>query len=75
MSTTELKSNLHILIDQINDDAVLQAYMTLLSREVNQQPDFWDELSTDQQESVDRGLVDLAAGRKKPFAEILKKYQ
>jgi len=75
MSTIELKANLHRLIDQINDDVILQAHLTLLSREVGQQPDdFWDALSPSQQASIDRGLADLAAGNKKPFSDLLKKY-
>ena len=75
MSTIELKTNLHRLIDQINDDVILQAHLTLLSREISQQSnDFWDDLSPTQQASIDRGLDDLAAGRRKPFADILKKY-
>ena len=75
MSTIELKTNLHRLIDQINDDVILQAHLTLLSREISQPTnDFWDELSPVQQASIDRGLADLAAGRRKPFSAILKKY-
>lgn len=75
MSTIELKATLHRLIDQINDDVILQAHLTLLSREVSQQPaDFWDTLSSTQQASIDRGLADLAAGHKKPFSDLLKKY-
>ncbi len=75
MSTIDLKTTLHRLIDQINDDDVLQAHLTLLSREISQYTgDFWNDLSTDQQASIDRGLADLAAGRKKTFAEIAKKY-
>jgi predicted transcriptional regulator len=75
MSTIELRTTLHRLIDKINDDTVLQAHLTLLSRELSQQTsDFWDELSSDQQASIDRGLADLEAGRKKPFSEIVKKY-
>ncbi|MBO0930496.1 hypothetical protein [Fibrella aquatilis] len=75
MSTLELRSTLHRLIDQISDDVVLQAHLTLLSREVTQQSaDFWDDLSPEQQTSIDRGLADLAAGRRKPFSSILKKY-
>lgn len=71
MSTIELKTNLHRLIDQINDDGILQAHLTLLSREISKPAtDFWDELSPVQQASIDRGL---AAGRRKPFADILNK--
>ena len=75
MSTLELRSTLHQLIDQINDDVILQAHLTLLSREVTQQStDFWDDLSPEQQASIDRGLADLTAGRRKPAVDILKKY-
>lgn len=75
MSTIELKANLHRLIDQIDDDVVLQAHLTLLSRELSQNTtDFWDELSPAQQASIDRGLADLSAGRRKSFADITKKY-
>jgi predicted transcriptional regulator len=75
MSTIQLRSQLHQLIDRINDDAVLKAHLVLLSKEAGNQPnDFWDELSTDQQASIDRGLADLEAGRKKPFSEILSRH-
>ncbi len=75
MSTIELKSSLHTLIDQIDDNEVLQAVRVLLSREMNRRSDFWDELSVEQKEAIDRGLTDLNAGKKKPFADVLKKYQ
>ncbi|GAB2581510.1 hypothetical protein [Spirosoma areae] len=75
MNTIELKTNLHRLIDQLNDNVVLQAHLTLLSREVAQQSDdFWDDLSPNQQASINRGLADLAAGRRKSFADIQTKY-
>jgi predicted transcriptional regulator len=76
MSTIKLRSQLHQLIDRIEDDTILQAHLVLLSREATVQTgDFGDELSPGQQASIDRGLDDLQAGRKKPFSEILKKYQ
>nr|WP_293844911.1 hypothetical protein [uncultured Arsenicibacter sp.] len=75
MSTLELRSSLHVLIDQIDDNEVLQAIRILLSREMNQRSDFWDELTVEQKESIDKGIADLNAGRKTSFAEVLKKYQ
>ena len=76
MNTIELRSQLHQLIDRIEDDTVLQAHLVLLRREATvQTEDFWDELSPGQQASINRGLDDLQAGRKKSFSEILKKYQ
>lgn len=44
MSTADLKSNLHQLIDGITDNSVLQAVHTLLSRTSNDK-DWWDDLS------------------------------
>jgi len=74
MSTIELRSSLHQLIDRIDDDTVLQAHLTLLAREANQPSgDFWNDLSISQQASVDRGLTDLIAGRRKPAADVLKR--
>ena len=73
MSNIELRSQLHQLIERIEDNAVLQAHLVLLSRETTvRTEDFWDELSADQQASIDRGLADLESGRKKLFSEILK---
>ncbi len=75
MNTIELKSTLHQLIDQINDNAVLQAYTTLLSREATHKADFWDDLTPAQQAKIDKGLADLSAGKKKSLADVLAKYQ
>jgi hypothetical protein len=46
MSPGELKSHLHALIDEIEDPAVLQAYLILLSREAKSQEDFSESLGT-----------------------------
>lgn len=54
MNTLELKSTLHQLIDQINDNAVLQAYTTLLTCEATHKADFWDELTPTQQAKIDQ---------------------
>ena len=74
MSTLELRSSLHVLIDQIDDNEVLQAIHKLLEEKANADVDFWDELSVEQKESIDRGIADLDAGRKKAFAEVLRSF-
>jgi hypothetical protein len=66
MNTTELKSTLHLLIDRINDDAVLQAYLVLLSRDVDT-TDFWDKLDIATKVAIEEGINDLNAGRKTNF--------
>jgi predicted transcriptional regulator len=74
MTTIELKSDLHLLIDRISDSSVLEAYHTLLKREVKQVGDFWDELTNAQKEDIQAGIDDLKAGRKKPLSEVMNKY-
>jgi len=74
MTTTELKSDLHLLIERISDSSVLEAYHTLLKREVKQVGDFWDELTNAQKEDIQAGIDDLKAGRKKPLSEVMNKY-
>jgi predicted transcriptional regulator len=74
MTTFELKSDLHLLIDQISDSNVLEAYHTLLKREVKEVVDFWDELTNAQKEDIQAGIGDLKAGRKKPLSEVMSKY-
>ena len=43
MTRTTLKRNIHKAIDNIDDDAVLQAVYTLLNRVSNDGPDWTDE--------------------------------
>jgi hypothetical protein len=74
MTTLELKSDLHLLIDRISDSSVLEAYHTLLKREVKPVSDFWDELTNAQKEDIESGIDDLKAGRKKPLSEVMNKY-
>ena len=74
MTTLELKSDLHLLVSRISDNNVLETFHTLLSREVREANDFWDELTNNQKKDIQAGLDDLKAGRKKPLVEVMKKY-
>jgi hypothetical protein len=72
MSTIELKSTLHSLIDNIHYDGVLQAYVLLLSREAKPEDDFWDKLDVPTKAAIDEGIQDLDAGRKTDFFHFMK---
>ncbi len=61
MSTADLKSHLHQLIDGITDNSVLQAVHTLLSKTTNNS-DWWDELSIESKETIEEGLKDIKNG-------------
>lgn len=61
MSVVELKTSLHNLVDRINNDTVLQAYLVLLSREVEMenQKDFWLDLDRETKSAIEQGLGEM----------------
>ena len=61
MSVIELKTSLHNLVDRINNDNVLQAYLVLLSREVEMenQKDFWLDLDSETKSAIEQGLGEM----------------
>ena len=61
MSVIELKTSLHNLVDRINNDTVLQAYLVLLSREVEMenQKDFWFDLDSETKSAIEHGLGEM----------------
>jgi len=50
-------------------------YLNLPFQEVEADKDFWQELTSAQQKDIEKGITDAEAGKTKPWAEILKKYQ
>lgn len=58
MSLTELKSGLHLFIDTIDDNQLLQLYYGLLQREVRKK-DVWSTLETDEQEAIKESMSDI----------------
>jgi predicted transcriptional regulator len=75
MSTAELKSSLHQLIEDVQDSKILKAIYTLLSKKETLEVDFWDELSDAQKASVERGITQADKGEFKSHKEVMKKYQ
>lgn len=80
MSTAELKSNLISLINRINDNSKLQAIYTLLSSTENvDEADWWNELSTAEKASIEKGLEDYKNGTvftsEQVKSDMAKKYQ
>lgn len=74
MEALELKSDLHNLIDRVNDPAILSAVKAILSQQV-EEPDFWDELPERVQKSVQRGIEQAARGETKTHDEVMNKYR
>ena len=74
MNSTELKSDLHNLIDQVNDATILNAIKAILAKQVSD-TDFWDDLPVNVQESVKRGMTQAKNGKTKDHSEVVKKYE
>lgn len=74
MNNVELKSDLHSLIDKVEDTTILNAIRAILSKEVKE-GDFWEELPLSVQSSVKRGMEQSKRGETKPHSEVMKKYK
>lgn len=74
MNEIELKSDLHNLIDRVDDMTVLNAIREILSAQVNGN-DFWEELPLNVQESVKRGMEQARSGKTKAHSEVMKNYE
>jgi hypothetical protein len=81
MSTIELKSSLHDLIEGIEDNDILSAVYLLLAKQQNKtdEKDFWDELPDYVKVGIEEGLAQSERGEGIPHDEVMKqikaKYQ
>ncbi|HUZ60321.1 MAG TPA: hypothetical protein VMU83_16235 [Hanamia sp.] len=41
---------------------------------IDDQQDWWDEISEEQQEAIDKSLAEMNAGKLTPNNEVMKKY-
>lgn len=74
MNVIELKSDLHSLIDRVNDVTILNAIKVILSAQVKEN-DFWEELPLNVQESVKRGMEQARSGKTKAHPGVMKNYE
>jgi hypothetical protein len=70
MSLTELKSGLHLFIDTIDDNQLLQLYYGLLQREVHKK-DVWSTLTVDEQEAIKESMNDVENNRLTSHNEVM----
>ena len=75
MSTIELKSSLHNLIDTINDSKTLKAIYTLLKKnsaasKTNQLD--WDSLSDAEKKAIDKAIKQADNGELIPHDQVMK---
>jgi predicted transcriptional regulator len=73
---TELKQELHEIIEQIKDVNILKAISVILKKErEHEKNDFYDALNPSLQASIDRGLAQIKSGETFPHEEVRKRYE
>ncbi|MFK7783571.1 MAG: hypothetical protein AB8B56_00570 [Crocinitomicaceae bacterium] len=72
MTTTDLKSHLHQLIDGISDSSLLQAVHTLLSK-ASDDKDWWEELSEESKARTLESLEQAKSGETVSHSDAMKR--
>lgn len=63
MTTREIKEYLHLLIENINDETMLIAVRTILSKQSKRKTDWADELSDELRIELEKSLVEADEGQ------------
>ena len=74
MNAMDLKSDLHSLIDRVNDTTILNAIKAILSAQLKEN-DLWEELPLNVQESAKKGMEQAQSGKTKAHSEVMKNYE
>ena len=74
MDAIELKSDLHKLIDRVNDMSMLSAVKAILSKQTLES-DLWGELPLKVQESVKKGILQVENGKTRTHEEVMQKHK
>lgn len=49
--------------------------LTVVKTFMEEQKDWWDEISEEQQKAIDKSLTEMKAGKLTPHDEVMKKYK
>lgn len=49
--------------------------LTVVKTFMEEQKDWWDEISQEQQQAIDQSLAQMKAGKVTPHEEVMKKYK
>lgn len=74
IATENIKSRLHRLIDEEEDQTRLETIQAFLLGKNPQSGDFWDDLSEADKASVAAGIADADAGRVVSWEEIKRRF-
>ena len=71
MTLAQRKLNIINQIIHINDKKLIKEIEIILAAKY----DFWNELSKEEKDGIDRGLTELNEGKRIPLSEVKKMYQ
>lgn len=74
METIKLKTNLHSLIDKIEDTELLEQLNKILNNSLSNEKVSWDSLSKEEKKSIEEGLRQLENGEGVDFEEVNKSF-
>ena len=63
MTTSEIKADLHLLVENINDETILIAVRTILSKQSKRKTDWADELTDELRIELEKSLVEADKGQ------------
>jgi len=72
MNAIELKSDLHQLIERVNDHSVLEALKVILSKGSVRKGDWADLLNDSQKEALEASIEEADQGKTIPHTEAMK---
>ena len=74
MTKTEIKQNLHSLIDNVENENKLEEILEFVDNVINENTISWDSLSKEERDSIERGLEDTEKGNTISHEEFRKKH-
>lgn len=73
MTTIEIKSDLHKLIDKTEDINVLKSILLILKKIVTKENvDFWDLISEEEKAEIEKGLLEIKKGELISNEDVLR---
>ena len=72
MTTSEIKTDLHFLIDNINDESILNAVRTILKKQIKTKTDWADELNEDLRKELNESILEANKGIVISHTEAMK---
>lgn len=72
MNTITLKSDLHRLIDKVNDVDILKAVKIILAKESNNRPDWADSLNNTLKAELEKSILEADQGKTVSHEEAMK---